>query len=175
MGWGRKKPKVAPKQKKRGRPKVNATRVAVDGKVFNSLLESYCYSALKRARIPATYEKRTFELLPAFSCRDSYYCAVNGKFIERTNKVLNWSYTPDFEDDLQPELGYGFIIEVKGRANERYPQVLKMFRWYNEHYLHKDIFQPSTEEEVDKVIQLIKSKIAYATETFQLKIRDHRG
>ena len=48
---------------KRKRGPVVSKKITVDGIKFASGLEAYMYKALKRAKIKADYEKRTFEIL----------------------------------------------------------------------------------------------------------------
>ena len=47
---------------KRKRGPVVSKKVTVDGIKFASGLEAYMYKALKKAKIKADYEKRTFEV-----------------------------------------------------------------------------------------------------------------
>jgi len=85
---------------RRKRGPVRAKKVTVDNIDFKSGLEAYMYKALKNAKIKATYEGTTFELVPSFvSVNDSYERTGNGKgeFKYRGNKnILNIKYTPDF-------------------------------------------------------------------------------
>ena len=115
------------KYKKRKRGPVKSKKVIVDGISFASGLEAYMYKALKKAKIKADYEGKTFVLFPTFTFyNDSYERCANGKgeFKNRGNKkILNIKYTPDF-------IGDSFIIECKGRANESFPIRWKMFKRY---------------------------------------------
>lgn len=140
------------RSKKKG--PVTAKKVVYDGITFASGLEKYMYIALKKAKIKAEYEGKTFELQPSFVFyADCYERQSNGKgdFINRGNKkVLNISYTPDF-------VGDGFIIECKGRANESFPIRWKMFKelMASEGI---DLYKPQSQKECDITIELILKK-----------------
>ena len=140
------------KRKKRG--PVVSKKVTVDGIKFASGLEAYMYRALKKAKIKAQYEKRSFELQTSFEFNNSSYeRQSNGKgdMINRGNKkVLAISYTPDFE-------GTNFIIECKGRANESFPIRWKLFKKViADKYPKMRLFKPQKQSECDEVVKLIK-------------------
>ena len=54
------------KNYKRKRGPVQAKKVTYDGIKFASGLERYMYQALKKAKIKATYEGKTFEIVNGF-------------------------------------------------------------------------------------------------------------
>ena len=139
---------------KRKRGPVVSKKITVDGIKFASGLEAYMYKALKRAKIKADYEKRTFEIFEGFDfTNESYERQANGKgsMVNRGNKkVLAIKYTPDFE-------GKDFIIECKGRPNETFPLRWKMFKKYVSRYLRNyKLYKPQRQSECDDVINLIK-------------------
>ena len=141
------------RRKKRG--PVVSKKVTVDGIKFASGLEAYMYRALKKAKIKAQYEKRTFELIPSFEFNNSSYeRQSNGKgdMVDRGNKkVLAIKYTPDFE-------GTNFVIECKGRANESFPIRWKLFKKYvAKHYPNMRLYKPQKQSECDDVINLINN------------------
>ena len=141
--------------KKRG--PVRAKKVTFDGIKFASGLEKYMYQALKKAKIHAIYEGKTFELQEGFMFNiDSYERQGNGKgtMINRgQKKILNIKYTPDF-------VSSSFIIECKGRANESFPLRWKMFKKYVNHKMkHVTLYKPQNQKECDEVINLILNKI----------------
>ena len=141
------------RRKKRG--PVVSKKVTVDGIKFASGLEAYMYRALKKAKIKAQYEKRSFELQTSFEFNNSSYeRQSNGKgdMINRGNKkVLAISYTPDFE-------GTNFIIECKGRANESFPIRWKLFKKHiADNYPNMRLYKPQRQSECDDVINLIKN------------------
>ena len=132
---------------------VQSKKTTVDGINFASGLEAYMYRALKKAKIKAKYEMRTFELIPGFEfINNSYERQSNGKgnMVDRGNKkVLPIRYTPDFEGD-------NFIIECKGRANESFPIRWKLFKKHiSKHYPKMKLFKPQRKSECDDVVNLI--------------------
>ena len=142
------------KFKRRKRGPVVSKKIIVDGIKFASGLEAYMYKALKKAKIKADYEKRTFEIFRGFYFpEDSYERQANGKgdMVNRGNKkVLGIKYTPDFE-------GKNFIIECKGRPNDTFPLRWKMFKKHVSRYLRDyKLYKPQRQSECDDVINLIK-------------------
>ena len=143
-------------KKKRG--PVRAKKVSFDGINFASGLEKYMYQALKKAKIKAEYEGKTYVLQESFVFEvDSYERQANGKgdLVNRgQKKILNIKYTPDFVSD-------SFIIECKGRANESFPLRWKMFKKHvNDNLKHVTLYKPQNQKECDEVIELIiKNKI----------------
>ena len=143
------------KRKKRG--PVQAKKVTCDGIKFASGLERYMYQALKKAKIKATYEGATFEIVEDFMFNVlSYERTANGKgeFKERGNKkILPIKYTPDF---ICPN--YKFIIECKGRANESFPMRWKLFKKYvSKNLPNTTLFKPQNQKECDETVRLILS------------------
>ena len=141
------------RRKKRG--PVVSKKVTVDGIKFASGLEAYMYRALKKAKIKAQYEKRSFELQSSFEFNNSSYeRQSNGKgdMVDRGNKkVLAIKYTPDFE-------GTNFVIECKGRANESFPIRWKLFKKHiADNYPNMRLYKPQRQSECDDVINLIKN------------------
>jgi len=130
--------------------------VLYDGINFKSGLEKSMYKALKNAGISCEYEKHTFELLPSFTFNnDCIERQANGKsgFINRGNKkVLNIKYTPDF-------VGYDFIIETKGRANEAFPLRWKMFKYLMSLTCDKrTLYKPQSQSECLETVRIILEK-----------------
>ena len=141
------------RRKKRG--PVVSKKVTVDGIKFASGLEAYMYRALKKAKIKAQYEKRSFGLQSSFEFKNSSYeRQSNGKgdMVDRGNKkVLGIKYTPDFE-------GTNFVIECKGRANESFPIRWKLFKKHiADNYPNMRLYKPQRQSECDDVINLIKN------------------
>ena len=140
---------------RRKRGPVRAKKVKFDGIQFASGLEKYMYIALKKAKIKAKYEGKTYIIQEGFEFKNkSYERQSNGKgqMINRgSKKVLPIKYTPDFISD-------SFIIECKGRANESFPLRWKMFKKYVKANLkHVTLYKPQNQKECDEVINLIKS------------------
>ena len=140
---------------KRKRGPVVSKKITVDGIKFASGLEAYMYKALKKAKIKADYEKRTFEIFEGFDfTNESYERQANGKgsMVNRGNKkVLAIKYTPDF-------IGDGFVIECKGRANESFPLRWKLFKKYlTDNKLYPRLYKPQNQKECDETVKLILS------------------
>ena len=144
------------RRKKRG--PVVAKKVTYDGIKFASGLEKYMYIALKKAKIKAKYEGKTYTIQEGFEFDvQSYERQSNGKgeFKNRGNKkILPIKYTPDF-------VSRSFIIECKGRANESFPMRWKLFKNYVKANMPRvTLYKPQNQKECDTVIELItKSKI----------------
>ena len=142
------------KYKKKKRGPVRAKKVVFDGIKFASGLERYMYQVLKKAKIKAKYEGKTYIVQEGFMFNNkSYERQSNGKgdLVNRgCKKILPIKYTPDFVSD-------SFIIECKGRANESFPMRWKMFKKYvNDNLKHVTLYKPQNQKECDKVIELIK-------------------
>ena len=143
-------------RKNRKRGPVRSKKVTYDGVTFASGLEKYMYQALKKAKIKADYEGKTYTLIDGFEFEtSSYERQSNGKgqFVDRGNKkILPIKYTPDF-------IGTDFIIETKGRANESFPMRWKLFkRFINKCYPCVTLYKPQNQKECDKVIELLTTK-----------------
>ena len=141
-------------KKKRG--PVRAKKVTYDGIKFASGLEKYMYVALKKAKIKAKYEGKTYTIQEGFVFNnESYERQSNGKgeLVNRgCKKILPIRYTPDFISD-------SFIIECKGRANESFPMRWKLFKKYvNWKMKHVTLYKPQNQKECDEVIKLIIKK-----------------
>ena len=145
------------RRKNKQRGPVRAKKVICDGITFASGLEKYMYRALKKAKVKAKYEGRTYTIQSGFEFNmDSYERQSNGKgeFKNRGNKkILPIKYTPDF-------IGDGFIIECKGRANESFPMRWKLFKGYiNTVQPYVTLYKPQNQKECDMVIELLTNKI----------------
>jgi hypothetical protein len=133
---------------------VNATKKVVDGITFASKLEAYMYTLLKDNDIEFTYEGETFSVLPSFKYEADCYEYYNTRTMQNSKgkTVLGIKYTPDF-------VGPGFIIECKGRANERFPLRWKLFK----QYIQKErpgtsLYMPKNDKDCLEVIALLKKK-----------------
>ena len=79
------------KRKRKKRGPVRAKKVVYDGITFASGLEKYMYRALKKAKVKAEYEGRTYTIQSGFEFNmDSYERQSNGKgqFVDRGNKKI---------------------------------------------------------------------------------------
>ena len=144
---------------RRKRGPVRAKKVTYDGITFASGLEKYMYMALKKNKIKAVYEGKTFVLQEGFMFEnESYERQSNGKgdMVNRgSKKILPIKYTPDFVSD-------SFIIECKGRANESFPIRWKMFKKHvKENLPSVTLYKPQNQKECEQVIELIKKHEQY--------------
>ena len=144
-------------RKNRKKGPVRSKKVTYDGVTFASGLEKYMYQALKKAKIKADYEGRTYTLIEGFDFESSSYERQSngkGQFVDRGNKkILPIKYTPDF-------VGDDFIIETKGRANESFPMRWKLFKKFiNKCYPRVTLYKPQNQKECDQVIELLINKI----------------
>ena len=142
------------KKFKRKRGPVRSKKVTFDGIKFASGLEKYMYMVLKKAKIKAKYEGKTYIVQEGFMFNNkSYERQSNGKgeLVNRgCKKILPIKYTPDFVSD-------SFIIECKGRANESFPMRWKLFKKYvNDNLKHVTLYKPQNQKEYDIVVELIK-------------------
>ena len=143
-------------RKNRKKGPVRSKRVTYDGVTFASGLEKYMYQALKKAKIKADYEGRTYTLIEGFDFESSSYERQSngkGQFVDRGNKKIQpIKYTPDF-------IGNDFIIETKGRANESFPMRWKLFKKFiNKCYPRVTLYKPQNQKECDQVIELLTNK-----------------
>ena len=141
---------------RRKRGPVRSKKVTYDGITFQSGLEKYMYTALKKANIKAKYEGATYELIPSFNYdKPCYERQANGKgdYKNRSGKKIRGiTYTPDF-------VGTDFIIECKGRANESFPIRWKLFKMYLFHTRSEvTIYKPQNQKECDETVSLILGK-----------------
>ena len=141
---------------KRKKGPVRSKKVTYDGVTFASGLEKYMYQALKKAKIKADYEGRTYTLIEGFDFESSSYERQSngkGQFVNRGNKKIQpIKYTPDF-------IGDDFIIETKGRANESFPMRWKLFKKFiNKCYPRVTLYKPQNQKECDQVIELLINK-----------------
>lgn len=132
---------------------VQSKKIEVDGIVFASGLEKYCYLTLKEAGLYDKYEGEKFVLIEGFHFENkAFERQSNGKkgFVDRgSKKVLAITYTPDFTS-------HDYIIETKGRANESFPIRYKLFK--NLLNINKDkrtLYKPQNQAEVDETVKLI--------------------
>lgn len=134
----------------------NATSIEKDGIKYRSKLELYTATRLDEAGIKTDYEKHKFTIQEKFTYDAEMYepHKVKGEkvFLPVSQNVRAITYTPDFVN-----LDLGFIIEVKGYANDVFPIKWKMFK---NHVNGKGytLFLPSTQKQVREVVEIIKRK-----------------
>jgi uncharacterized protein YjhX (UPF0386 family) len=148
-------------KRKKGRKITKAKKHTLDGITFASGLELYCYKALKKAKIPHEYEGRSFELVERFKfdglLMDKGKTKGKTVYKEKTGKVRNISYTPDFIN-----LDEGFIIETKGLRTAEFKMRFKLFlKYLYDTNQHLDVYVPSNQKEVDATIDLILNRSSF--------------
>lgn len=143
--------------------KVNSKKIIIDDIEFQSTLEGFCYKELKSSGLNFEYEPCSYVLLNKFKSKNLVKLLKLGDLDIKKKKYPNEAirdivYTPDFVLDYDDKI---IIIETKGRANERYPIIRKLF--FN--LLSNDLshryyfFEPHNRKEVVTCINLIKSII----------------
>lgn len=141
--------------RRRGNKKsIQSIKTEVDGIKFASQLEAYMYLALKKAKIKATYEGEQFVLIDGFVFEaSSMERSGRRDYISKEGvKILPVKYTPDFVSDE-------FIIECKGRANERFPMRWKLFKkWMQENRPGVSLYKPQNKKDCDATVQAILEK-----------------
>ena len=146
-------------KRRKGKKNTNAKETTIDGIKFASGLEAYCYQQLKKAKIKADYEGRKFELIEKFNYPGDVYDKGRERGVKvykkKTGNVRNISYTPDFISEK-----HKFIIETKGLRTPEFNMRFKLFfkKLVDDGDIY-DIYIPSNRKEVDKTIELIKSKL----------------
>ena len=141
---------------------VNSKKIEIDGIIFQSNLEGFCYKQLKSSGLEFKYEPYSYVLLNKFKPKNLIRCLKIGDIVKHKDKpfvnqqVRDIVYTPDFVLEIGGDI---IIIEVKGRANERYPIIRKLFF----DLMSKDLarryyfFEPHNQVEVIEMINLITS------------------
>jgi len=137
--------------RRKGRKLIQSKETKAYGITFRSETEAYMYKLLRKHKIRAQYEKKSFVLMPSFVCKHrSFERNKRKNFKEITNVIQPITYTPDF-------VGDNFIIEVKGRANEQFPLRWKLFKYLiNNKPVEYTLFVPRNKKECDEVIKIIK-------------------
>ena len=148
-------------KRRKGRQITKAKKHNADGITFASGLELYCYRALKKAKIPNQYEGKTFELVEKFKfdglIMDKGKTKGKTVYKEKTGKVRNISYTPDFIN-----LDKGFIIETKGLRTAEFKMRFKLFlKYLYDTKQNLDVYVPSNQKEVDSTISLILDRCSF--------------
>lgn len=139
-----KKKVKAPKVKKakvarKGRKHVNAIACSYNGIAFKSGLERFTYIELEANGLNPAYEPERWIILPAFTYKGE--------------KIRGISYRADFVFFYN---GIKYILETKGRANEAWPNRLKLIKIYLLNHIDWEYVILKNEVEVKQYIQKIK-------------------
>jgi hypothetical protein len=147
----------------------NAQALQVNGITFRSKLEAFTYQKLLDNGInDFKYEEEKFTLLEAFDYPHESYEAYERtdretkikvkQFGDVSHNIRSMTYLPDFTC-IDHDTKKGWIIEVKGYANDAWPLKWKIFK----HYLEGNGYDltlcvPNTQGNVLKCIEIIKNK-----------------
>ena len=138
----------------------NATECWYDGIHFKSNLERDSYKALVSAGFNPKYEEHTYVLQDTKLFPTQHYAPFKDRKLHKEvwglnkYKIISIKYTPDFEfviDDLL------IIIEVKGKANDRYPYQKKLFfKWLEDNNPNSAFFEIHNKKHLKAAIEIIK-------------------
>lgn len=142
----------------------NARKKEYDGIIFDSNLEISCYKLLKENDIPFTYNSSKQLLLDGFNFNKVKFfqpTKETKEFLQNTRKVVNTTYSPDFEIITNSD-NLVIFIETKGKENDVYPLKRKMF--FNKlENIPKDcdyyFFEPHNIKQIIETIRIIKEII----------------
>lgn len=145
--------------------KFQAIKVDKYGIKFKSGLECFCYEALIQAGFKPMYEQQKFKIFEGFynNFLKIYLPSKKSKNKKNTylqvksSKILDITYTPDFIINLPTCL---VIIEIKGRANDRYPYIRKLFFKHIEEYAALNnlivyFFEPHNQSHVTDMLKIL--------------------
>lgn len=132
----------------------NATIMVVDGIIFKSKLEVYCYKKLLESELDFNYEKDKFILMDKFTFDNKSYevTGKNKEFKEQSSSIRQLTYTPDFVNHK-----HKWIIECKGQKTDAFKLKWKLFKRYlNDNHLDFTLYMPRNQKQIDLVVDLIK-------------------
>jgi hypothetical protein len=106
------------------------------------------------------YEERTYVLQETKLFPTQHYAPFKDRKLHKEvwglnkYKTISIKYTPDFEfmvDDLL------IIIEIKGKANDRYPYQKKLFfKWLEDNNPNSAFFEIHNKKQLKAAIEIIK-------------------
>jgi hypothetical protein len=138
----------------------NATECWYDGIHFKSNLERDSYKALVAAGLNPEYEKHTYVLQGTKLFPTLHYAPFKDRKLHKDvwglnkYKIIRIKYTPDFELNID---GLLVIIEVKGKANDRYMYQKKLFfRWLEDNNPNSAFFEIHNKEQLKEAVDIIK-------------------
>lgn len=116
----------------------NATETEYNGIKFKSKLEVMVYKTLLQEGFEPRYEASRYSIWKGFKPQVPFYKPnKQGNLELQTTKIIDITYTPDFEF-LAPDNKTVVIFEVKGGyENDTYPLKEKIFRGYLEKCLEE--------------------------------------
>ena len=117
---------------------------------YRSKLEQYCAEQLTKHKIKYEYEPHKIVLIEGFESEINSYEKVGKKFIQKRNKILPITYTPDF-------VGDSWIIETKGKKTADFVLKWKLFKyWILRNSKSYDLYMPTNKKEVDYCVSRIR-------------------
>lgn len=138
-----------------------------NGLKFRSKLELYTYQKLIEFGINNfKYEEEKFVLMEGFEFENESFEAFEKKadmgkiknFDDVDHKIRPITYLPDFTC-VDHNSKTGWILEVKGYANDAFPIKWKMFkRWLYDNNYNVVLFKPNNQQNVLKCLTIIKEK-----------------
>ena len=146
--------------------KIPHKKVLYNNILFDSKLEVSIYKYLCKKGIVFKYNAKSFELQKGFKPTVPFFIRGMDRKTHRNvfkldnTKVQNISYTPDFI--LYLDGGYEIILEAKGKPNERYPIVKKLFRKLLERKKNKDklyFAEVKSVRETEQLLTIIDDEI----------------
>lgn len=146
--------------------KIPHKKVLYNDILFDSKMEVSVYKYLCKRGVVFKYNAQSFELQKGFKPTVPFFVRGTDRKTHRevfkfdNTKVQNMSYTPDFI--LYFDGGYEVILEVKGKPNERYPIVKKLFRKLLEKKKNKDklyFAEVKSVRETEQLINIVNDEI----------------
>lgn len=146
--------------------KIPHKKVLYNDILFDSKLEVSIYKYLCKRGIVFKYNAKSFELQKGFKPTVPFFIQGTDRRTHKkafkldNTKVQNISYTPDFI--LYLDGGYEIILEAKGKPNERYPIVKKLFRKLLERKKNKDklyFAEVKSVRETEQLLTIINNEI----------------
>ncbi len=139
----------------------NAKECWYNGIHFKSTLEKISYIAFTEAGFNPEYEKQTYVLQKTKLFPTLHYAPFKDRKLHQEvwglnkYKIISIKYTPDFEFTVNGKL---IIIEVKGKANDRYSYQKKLlFRYLEEHHPDSAFFEVHNQKQLKAAIEVIKN------------------
>ena len=151
--------KTKKKVKKKLKKPVNSIKQVYDGISFDSTPEMNMYILLKQAGIKFEYigqENAKYKLLNQTEYGNECYerPQKRSKQMKNTTKVSGIGYTPDFVGENEE-----WFIEVKGRKFGDFNMRWKLFKnWVNLRKIPPYLFMPVQQQDMQQVINILKSK-----------------
>lgn len=138
----------------------NATKCCYDGIQFQSTLEKDSYIALLAEGFDPEYEKQTYVLQETKLFPTLHYAPFRDRKLHKDvwglnkYKTISIKYTPDFEFMIGDTK---IIVEVKGKANDRYPYQKKLFfKWLEDNCPNSAFFEIHNKKQLLQAIDIIK-------------------